>query len=196
MSEQRAAVARYVVVEGDDGRRRVARADGLPEPDPNTTAMLPLTKGRVAVVDADDAALLSQWKWSYTDTGYAVRFQRIGRADGRRRKVTIRMHRFILGAPRELEVDHINGDRLDNRRANLRLVTDAQQRQNEGVCRGGSSLFKGVTRSKERGRWEAQIKHQRRRIYLGRFRDEVEAARAYDAAARELFGEFARLNGV
>lgn len=97
------------------------------------------------------------------------------------------MHREIVDAP---EVDHRNGDRVDNRRANLRAATHLQNCQNARPK--GQSRFKGVSRYRER--WHARIKVPGRRIDLGSFHDEESAARAYDVAAREHFGEFARLN--
>jgi hypothetical protein len=186
---------RYVVVEGEDGRRRVARADGLIH-EYDLARFIPVGRNHMALVDESDYARLLVFRWHLNQSGYAVRVQHSPRVRGKRTSAQFRMHRLVLEAPPDLQVDHINGDRLDNRRSNLRLATAAEQRRNEGVVRGGSSRFKGVTWSKERGLWEAQIKHQRKRMFLGRYRDEVLAARAYDETARSLFGEFARLNGV
>lgn len=87
------------------------------------------------------------------------------------------MHRVIVDAPDGLQVDHVNGDRLDNRRANLRLVTQAQNSQNHGA-RGGASLFRGVYWHSQRQRWMAQVKMAGKRHYLGLFDSEQAAARA------------------
>jgi hypothetical protein len=94
----------------------------------------------------------------------------------------------------ELEVDHINGDKLDNRRANLRVATKTQQRQNQRVTRRNTSGFKGVSRISSTGRWRARIKVSGRQMPCGVYATAESAALAYDAAAREYFGEFARLN--
>jgi len=101
------------------------------------------------------------------------------------------MHRLIMGNPQGMEVDHINGNGLDNRRCNLRVVTTSQNQANQHARRGRSS-FKGVF--KQRSRWRARIHVQQKGINLGSFLTEEEAARAYDAAALHYFGEHACLN--
>src|SRR5207253_3852593 len=99
----------------------------------------------------------------------------------------------ILQAPPSQEVDHRNGDGLDNRRENLRLVAHAQNCRNQRL-RPHSSRFKGVTFNRELGRWHAAIMVDYRRIHLGTFDSEEEAALAYDEASRELHGEYGRPN--
>lgn len=94
-----------------------------------------------------------------------------------------------------MEIDHINGIRLDNRYANLRCVTHRQNSMNS-LPRKGSSRFKGVSFCGQTGRWKAQIAPDGVNYNLGRFTTEEEAARAYDSAARAHFGEFAKLNYV
>jgi hypothetical protein len=104
------------------------------------------------------------------------------------------MHRLLMDAPPELQVDHINGDPLDNRRSNLRLATNVQNQHNKGAWQGAASRFKGVSRTRQPDVWRATIESNGHQITIGRFRSEFEAAKAYDAQARELFGEFARTN--
>lgn len=156
-----------------------------------------LTKGKVAVVDDCDFAHISQFRWraklrtgSAGDDWYAIR--NLVREDGSR--TTIKMHREILGAPPDSLVDHWDSDGLNNRRDNLRLCSLTQNNRNRRKQHSqSSSLFKGVTQV--RGRWYAQIRVEAgKRQSLGYFGTEEDAARAYDAAAREHFGEFARLN--
>jgi len=106
------------------------------------------------------------------------------------------MHRFLMQPPPGMQIDHINGDGLDNRRCNLRLATNTQNRRNGKAHSDGTSRFKGVCWDKFRGRWRADITFENRSIHLGRFHSETDAAIAYDAAARDLFGEFARLNQI
>jgi hypothetical protein len=110
-----------------------------------------------------------------------------------RKPTMIYLHREVMRAPDGMQVDHINGDGLDNRRCNLRLAT-AQQNRFNTRSRGGVSPYKGVWLDHSTGKWRAAIKFDRRRFGLGSFRGEEDAARAYDAAATEMFGEFARLN--
>ncbi len=92
-------------------------------------------------------------------------------------------------------VDHINGDGLDNRKDNLRIVTIAENNYNKRKSKNvRSSQYKGVSIDKRTNRWRAIIYYKYRKINLGMFGDEIDAARAYDEAANELFGEFAKLN--
>jgi hypothetical protein len=144
-----------------------------------------------ALVDPDDLPMLSAYTWAavrgYKDIFYATAETVI---DGRRRRVY--MHRVILAAPSGACVDHINHDGLDNRRANIRLATTTQNAAN--MRARGRSAYKGVAWRSDRGYWRAQIKMNGKNTNLGGFATEIEAARAYDAAARVVFGEFACLN--
>ena len=101
------------------------------------------------------------------------------------------MHNVIAGAP---QVDHVNGDGLDNRRANLRPASTAQNARNRSRPSTNRSGFKGVSWVRDRGHWRAGIKVDGRSLNLGSFADPVEAAKAYDEAARRLHGKFARPN--
>lgn len=109
----------------------------------------------------------------------------------------VAMHRAIASPAPGMEVDHINGDGLDNRRANLRVCTKSQNQRGQRVQgRNKTSVFKGVCWLKDRSRWGAHIKVSRKSVYLGTFKSEIDAALAYDAAARTYFGEFARPNFI
>lgn len=113
--------------------------------------------------------------------------------------VSVPLHRALLNPRDGMEVDHINGDRFDNRRANLRLVTSAQNKWNVKRRSPGASRFRGVCRHRARKnekviRWQANIKVNKQLVRLGYFRDEEQAARAYDVAAKKYHGEFATLN--
>jgi len=102
------------------------------------------------------------------------------------------MHREILLVDGSQEIDHINGNSLDNRKANLRVCTHRQNTQNSGKREGCNSRFKGAYWNKNRGKWHARIGHRGKQIHLGYF--ESEAAKAYDEKAKELFGVFAHPN--
>src|SRR5690606_36282447 len=147
---------------------------------------IPLTKGYVALVDDEDYEWLSQWKWTALVTGKQVYgYRKSGRTN-------ILIHRLITDAPRGSVVDHINRNTLDNQRENLRVVGRKENALNSSFKPNGTSSYRGVRFSK--GAWQAEIMVNRKYIYLGRFRDEIDAARAYDKAAVEHFKGDARLN--
>lgn len=149
-----------------------------------------LTQGRVALVDDDAYDHLNQWRWHLTD-GYAVR---LSSSSGASKRHAILMHRVIMDAPAEMFVDHINGDRLDNRRSNLRLCSKAENAQNTGPSPRNTSGYKGVHFHKDTGKWGAAISVNRKKHYLGLFATPEAAAHAYDAAAVRYHGAFAKLN--
>jgi hypothetical protein len=151
---------------------------------------LPLAKGRCALVDDDDFAGVNEYQWHITSRGYVAGKVII---DGAQKLVYL--HRFLLNAPPGQYVDHINGDRLDNQRDNLRLVTRAQNQWNRQVQRNRSG-YKGVSFHRRKRKFYARIQANGQRYHLGYFDTAEEAAQAYDDAARRLFGEYARLNGV
>ena len=151
-----------------------------------------LNKGYACIVDDEDHRRLSRYRWKVdlrqTGHAYAVRNVRV---KGRMYR-TIRMHRDIIGAPDKMQVDHINGNGLDNRRANIRVCTPSQNQWNSMVVTQNRSR-KGVY-FHPNGKWVARIQVNKRRIHLGCFSYERDALVAYDRAAKEYFGEFARLN--
>lgn len=151
-----------------------------------------LPQGYVATADEEDEELLKQYCWT-------VRKMRSGLlyawtrpyVNGKRR--AIMMHRLIMGVETsDQHVDHRDGDGLNNQRANLRLATQAQNVLNRRPY--GASGYKGVSKAWRRNGYIATIQMGGKSKYLGYYADPVDAARAYDSAARELHGEFARLN--
>ena len=153
-------------------------------------AEIPLTKGAVALIDERDLPLVANVKWCLCN-GYAVRSVR--QPSGKTKH--FRMHRVIMDAPDDMEVDHIDGDRLNNRRSNLRLCTSEQNTHNRPKHNtGGSRIYKGVR--KRNNRYVAEICVARKNISLGSFLTAEDAAHAYDCAAIKYHGEFANLNGV
>ena len=152
---------------------------------------IPLSQGLTAWVSPQDFRRVVKRKWSaFRKPGGCVYAQANLKAGGR--WVRVLLHRFVMDAPAGTQVGHRNGDGLDCTRDNLRLCTHGQNIHNQKP-RAGTSRFKGVSR-KTPTRWVAQIMANRKWKYLGLFATEEEAARAYDAAAVELHGEFARLN--
>jgi hypothetical protein len=155
-----------------------------------TFRRIPLSKGKYAIVDLQDYDWLRQYKWHINEgrSPYAARNSRVG--DGRK-KTKIGMHREILGVKETMVVDHINHNTLDNRRANLRPATVRQNAYNRRKKPNTSSRYKGTYWIKREKKWMADIKVDGRRKRLGYFDSEVEAARAYDSAARKGQKEFA-----
>lgn len=151
---------------------------------------IPFTQNEVALVDDEDYARCAQYSW-YVNRSHGVSYAARREGPAKARK-TVMMHRFIQGAEPGQMVDHADGDGLNNTRANLRFADAAQSAANRGRRRDSSSPYRGVTFSN--GRWWAMLMVRGRRRYLGIFADAESAARAYDAAAVEAWGEFARLN--
>jgi hypothetical protein len=153
---------------------------------------IPLTRGKVALVDDDDYERVQGYHWQ-------------ARPIGRRTKTWyaythiaheyIFMHRFILQvAPQTNKVDHVDHDGLNNQKANLRIVTNIQNSQNKRKGSKNTSGYKGVTFHKRVGKRQSVIYIMKRCIYLGTFITAREAAIAYDKAATLYYGEFASLN--
>lgn len=156
-----------------------------------------LTKGKVALVDDSDYEWLSRQRWLVVDGRrcYARSFFKSRRG--------VYMHRLILGVEHQpsIQVDHKDGNSLNNQRSNLRLATQSQNQQNRGLSANNTSGFKGVQRrvhryndGRELERWHAHFKHNNKQIWVGTFNNAIDAAKAYDQRAREVFGEFAYLN--
>jgi hypothetical protein len=150
---------------------------------------IPLPRGAVALVDDEDYPRLSQYRWHLAgrDPLYAARDGKAGEAH------IVYMHRDIARPGPGMTVDHIDANPLNNQRANLRVCTRTQNHANRRKTRG-SSQYKGVSWEQKRARWSASIRINRSQRHLGRYVCEREAALAYDAAARETFGAYARVN--
>lgn len=167
------------------------------------TLEVPLTQGKVALIDDDDLALIEPYRWyarrqrSRAEIWYAMtNVPRTGTQGGRGNLTTLMMHRLLLGATdRSVQVDHRDHDGLNNQRANLRRATPSQNMANQRKrSRPTSSRYKGVYWSNTYGCWIAEITGPTGKKHLGRHPTEVGAAKAYDLAAADLFGEFAHLN--
>jgi hypothetical protein len=167
-------------------------AVSLPHSDPlaDNSPISRLIAGHLVVVDAQDAYLLDAFKW-HVDTHSYVAANSYSQDKGRH---TVLLHRLIACPPDGFEVDHADGDKLNNTRANLRVCTRSQNHANRRKFKNCSSQYKGVSLNKAFGNWRASIKENGKLRYLGTFALEVDAARAYDREAVRIHGEFARLN--
>lgn len=151
-----------------------------------------LTKGKFAIVDDEDFEFLNQFRWHF---GKSVSRTEYIRTESGIVPRVILMHRFIMGVnDSKVEVDHINHDKLDNRRSNLRLCNRMENGRNRRKGKNNTSGYKGVTWDKERGKWKASIESMNKVKHLGRFDNPEEAALAYDKAAIMMYGDFACLN--
>ncbi len=146
-----------------------------------------LTKGKYALVDDNDYDFLMKWKWCFNGR-CAVRHSR----KLEKGKTSIFMHRVILQTPDGLDTDHKNQNALDNRRNNLRVCSRSENMGNRGKQINNTVGFKGIVWHKNR--WVARVRGKNKKMHIGRFDNKIEAARAYDKMAIEVFGEFASLN--
>ena len=146
----------------------------------------------VVLVDEDNYMGLNTFNWKLCNTGYAIRNSLL--REGRPRR-GILMHRQIMGVTDpKIQVDHINHNKLDNRKCNLRLCTNTQNQYNRAMNFNSTSKYKGVYFNTALKYWVAQIQEKKHKIYLGYFKTKEAAAKAYNEAAVKHHGEFAKIN--
>lgn len=160
--------------------------------DEEAMKQIPLTQNKVSIISDDCFDRLSQFTWHFN--------RRLGYAIGERfeggKRIRVSMHREVMNAQDGSEVDHINGDKLDNRRENLRLCTKSQNMSNRGKQLNNTTGYKGVFTSQRTTKFRAQIRVKGKSIHLGLFENLKDAAISYNIAATKYFGEFAKLNEV
>ena len=154
-----------------------------------------MAQPRYAKVDPADYEWLQEYEWFArigVNTFHALRY--VPCAKGKK-ETLIYMHQDIIKVPKGMVVDHINHDGMDNRRTNLRAATRAQNLRNrKKYAKSGSSKYKGVNWNKQHKKWLCRITFDNKTLHLGYFRTEIEAAKAYDEAAKKYHAEFACLN--
>lgn len=157
----------------------------------NSAKQIKLTRGYYALVDDEDYEYLNQFKWypAFDNNNiYAIRAPTM--VEG---CLLIRMHWDVMGGK---GIDHVDGNGLNNQKSNLRFCTSAENNHNRRPVKNSSSKYKGVSWDKSAKKWRAQIKINDKSFPLGRYSNEIEAAKAYDREAIKHHGEFARLNFI
>lgn len=144
----------------------------------------PTAKNSFFYIDVEDYHIVDGLRWCFSH-GYVTNAY-----------TDTRLHRAIMNACEGEEVDHINGNRFDNRKSNLRICTHKENTRNNTIPSNNTSGYKGVSWDKFRDKWKAYIIFDKRMIHLGRFESKTEAAKAYNRAAIKHFGEFAKLNEI
>jgi len=153
---------------------------------------IPLSNGKFTMVDDENYELLRQFKWHPQICGkyvYAYRRHKINN-----KKTTISMHRSICFPPKNMEIDHIDGNGLNNIKKNLRICTTSLNQANSKKRKNTSSTYKGVSWHKILKKWQTRIRLNGKEIHAGYFQNEIDAAKAYDLTASNFFGDFAKLN--
>lgn len=149
---------------------------------------------QVTIVDSDMFDYLNQWAWRIQVDGYVTRWD--SKKDGEKRPKLIFLHREVVNTPKGKITDHINRNRLDNRSDNLRVCNHSQNNSNTKKFSTNKSGYRGVSWNNSQEKWLAYISFDYTNYYLGSFDNKHDAASAWNAAARELKGEFASLNDI
>ena len=149
-------------------------------------------KGSHALIDKEDFEKVSKYRWIARQSKERVYVQHLFLKNGK--WSVLHLHRIIMRAPKGMDVDHINGNGLDNRKRNLRICTRSQNLMNGKKKR--KNKYKGTSWDKRKKKWEAFIGYNHKKISLGYYKKAKEAGKAYNAGAKKIFGKFARLNKI
>lgn len=152
----------------------------------NTMKIIPLNKGKEALVDDEDFDMLSRYHW-YCDVHGYVRTST---------PYKMYMHRLIMNPPKNMQIDHSDNNRLNNQRSNLRICSESQNRMNAQLRKTSKSGYKGVSWTTEKQRWKVQLRKDGKNVVSKYFQDKHEAARYYNQKAIEFFGDYAWLNTI
>jgi len=154
--------------------------------------LIPLTQGYFTKVDNDDFNKFAIYRWFSIKSRNGIRPSRQISVNGK--IIQIQLSRAIMKFPENMQVDHINGDTLDNRKCNLRICTPSENSHNRKKSAFNTSGYKGVSWDKRNKKWRVMISCNNKQYYLGLFIDKIKAAKKYDIKAKELHKEFANLN--
>lgn len=149
-----------------------------------------LVKSQIVLLDKTDLSFFNQYSWRIVN-GYVARSKRIGQ-----KVTTIHLHTDLMKPEKDFETDHINRNKLDNRRSNLRVVTHSQNCQNRRKSSRNTSGYIGIRKKKGRTKWEVLVTVAGKHFYVGYYSNLQEAIKARDNKTKELHGKFAQLNGV
>lgn len=155
-------------------------------------SILELSNGYIALIDSNDVEKVSKYTWCTIKQGNSQVRVMTKDTNGK----TLYLHRFILNYNKDKHIDHINGHSLDNRKCNLRICESQQNSFNSRKPRTNTSGYKGVSFLKDRKKFRAYIVKDSKQYYLGDYINKEDAALAYNTKAKELYGEYARLNHV
>lgn len=151
-----------------------------------------LSQGKKAIVDNKDFNYLNQWKWYYGGRGYAIRHSEM--IKGKRDKIY--MHRVIMNNPKDKEIDHIDGNRINNQKSNLRICKRMENLHNQKVPKNNKSGYKGVCYLKNYKKWISYICVNNKNIYLGRFNNKIDAIESRKKADKLYYGDFSYKLGI
>ena len=155
---------------------------------------IPLTRGKYALVDNEDFEYLNQWKWHTTKLGYAIRTDSKGIVGGKPKNSVVYMHRVIMDTPKGFVTDHINSNKLDNRKKNLQVCKQGMNVAKKSNQSNNTSGYRGVTFNKRKGKWMARFTLGNKTWFLGYHLNPEYAAKLYDKTASRELGRFAVLN--
>ena len=150
---------------------------------------IPLTQEKFTLVDDEDYEEIKKYKWWLVSAGYAGR--KIG---NRKNRKPLYLHRYILKAPKGTVVDHLNGNKLDNQKSNIRICTQSHNLQNKKITKNSTSKYRGVSWSEYHKKWHSRICFKQKKTHVGYFDNEKIAAAEYDRVALKIYGENAYFN--
>lgn len=181
------------------GRAKKAIPNKIIYQDENTTKILLESSkfgNKECIIDTEDYDKIKKFRWYILHNIKGHSFYAITNIYKNKKRLGLLLHRVIMSPPKEVLIDHVNHNGLDNRKNNLRLCTHQENSRNCKKYKSNKNIFKGVRQRNELKKWQARLKFNDKTIHLGSFDDPIQAAKAYNEKAKELFGEFSCLNEI